>query len=75
MSLRYSITPKPFQPKVVSKSKQTNNGLKDVVERMDVEEDTSVESMEVEVIRDFFRVDHFAFNSSLVNSAFNNIVF
>ena len=42
---------------------------------MDVEEDTSVESMEVEVIRDFFRVDHFAFNSSLVNSVFNNIVF
>jgi hypothetical protein len=48
--------------------------LKDLVEKMDVEE-SSVESMEIEVIQNFWRVDCFDFNTSLVREAFNNVGF
>jgi hypothetical protein len=45
-----------------------------LVENMDVEE-SSVESMEIEVIQKFWRVDCFDFNTSLIRAAFNNVIF
>jgi hypothetical protein len=52
----------------------SNKKLQELVERMDIEE-SSVESMEIEVIQNFWKVDCFEFNSGIIRAAFNNLVF
>jgi hypothetical protein len=52
----------------------SNKKLQELIKRMNVEE-SSVESLEIEVIQNFWRLESFDFNTNLVITAFNNIVF